>query len=165
MEKENEILSYFSTYSSWLDSLRDIDEALWSGPIAEGKWSISEIIAHIKNWDDHLLLNVIPSVCSGKGMDFPEFYSFNEKASTYAKSAITQTQLLNESITSRELLVQKLSELSTETLHTSTTANGVSHCPHTGTPYSLIYIVNEFTDHDFHHKNQIMQFLNEKSLQ
>ncbi|WP_409292568.1 DinB family protein [Peribacillus sp. SCS-37] len=165
MGKEREIISYFSTYSSWLDTLRGIDETLWSMPVAEGKWAVSEIIAHIKNWDDHLLLNVIPSVCSGMGMDFPEFDSFNENASMYAKSGISQTHLLNESMTSRERLVQKLSELSAETLHTSTTANGVLHCPHTGTPYSLIYIVKEFTDHDIHHKNQITEFLNEKSLQ
>lgn len=43
-------------------------------------------------------------------------------------------------------------------------ANGVTHCPNTGTPYSLIYIVKEFTDHDNHNKRQIIKFLKENNL-
>ncbi|MGF9993226.1 DinB family protein, partial [Bacillus mycoides] len=31
-------------------------------------------------------------------------------------------------------------------------------------PYSLIYIIKEFTDHDNHHKRQIIQFLGENNL-
>lgn len=44
------------------------------------------------------------------------------------------------------------------------TANGVSYCPHTGTPYSLIYIIKEFIEHDNHHKRQIIHFLNENAV-
>ncbi len=31
----------------------------------------------------------------------------------------------------------------------------VELCPHTGTPYSLLYIIQEFIEHDQHHKVQI----------
>jgi len=60
--------------------------------------------------------------------------------------------------------VKELNELPTEALNKSLTANRITHCPHTGTPYSLIYIVKEFTDHDNHHKGQIIQFLKENNL-
>lgn len=36
------------------------------------------------------------------------------------------------------------------------TVNGVENCPHTDTPYSLLYIIYEFIEHDIHHKNQIL---------
>lgn len=162
--KEANIINDFSKYSSWLNSLEDIDETLWYQSIAKGKWSVSEIISHIINWDNYLLNEVIPSVRSEKGMEFPDFDIHNKKASDYAKSGISQAKLLEEAKGTRKLLVKELNELPIEKLNKSLTSNGVTHCPHTGTPYSLIYIVKEFTVHDNHHKDQIIQFIKENSL-
>lgn len=157
MSEVKNIISNFSHYSSWLSTLEEIDETLWFKPIAEGKWSVSEIIAHIMNWDNHLLTEVLPSVQNEKGMDFPDFDTYNKKASNYAKSGISQFELLKEAKDTRELLVKELNEFTTEELNKSLTTNN-------GTPYSLIYIVKEFTDHDSHHKEQIIQFLRENNL-
>ncbi|PEI85216.1 DinB family protein [Bacillus pseudomycoides] len=164
MSEVKNIISNFSHYSSWLSTLEEIDDTLWSKPIAEGKWSVSEIIAHIMNWDNHLLKEVLPSVQNEKGMEFPNFDTHNKKASDYAKSGISQSKLLEEAKNTRELLIKELNEFPIEKLNKSLTANGVTHCPHTGAPYSLIYIVKEFTDHDNHHKGQIIQFLRENNL-
>jgi len=158
------IISNFSHYSSWLSTLEEINETLWSKPIAESKWSVSEIIAHIMNWDNYLLTEIFPSVQNEQGMEFPDFDTYNKKASNYAKSGISQSKLLEEAKDTRELLVKELNELPTEKLKNPLTANGVTHCPNTGTTYSLIYIVKEFTDHDNHHKRQIIQFLKENNL-
>lgn len=164
MSEVKNIISNFSHYSSWLSTLEEINETLWSKPIAEGKWSVSEIIAHIMNWDNYLLTEILPSVQNEKGMEFPDFDTYNKKASSYAKSGISQSKLLEEAKDTRELLVKELNELPTEKLKNSLTANGVTHCPHTGTPYSLIYFVKEFTDHDNHHKRQIIQFLRDNNM-
>lgn len=159
MSEETYMISCFSKYSSWLDQLEGMDETLWSKPIAQGKWSVSEIIAHILSWDNHLLTEIIPSVHNGKGMRFPDFDTHNKKASTYAKSGISKSKLLQEAKSTRELLVKRLYELPNEKLNEPLSANGVTHCPDTGTPYSLIYIVKEFIEHDDHHKRQIVHFL------
>lgn len=164
MSKDRRIISDFSQYSSWLNTLDGIGEALWSKPIEKGKWSISEIIAHIMNWDNHLITEVIPSVQNGKGMEFPDFDIYNKKASNYAKSGISQSKVLEEAKKTREQLANILYGIPTEKLNMSITANGVTHCPNTGTPYSLLHIVKEFIDHDNHHKRQIMQFLKKNSL-
>ena len=161
--KMNEI-SNLSNYSSWLKTLVDLDETLWSKPISKGKWSVSEIIAHITAWDHHILSEVIPSVRKEKGMEYPDFEPFNKKASDYAKSGISQSTLLIEAKDTRELLVKELNEIPAEKLNKSLTSNGVTHCPHTGTPYSLKQIVKEFTDHDHHHKEQIIHFLKKNSF-
>ena len=157
-------ISKLSNYSTWLNTLVDLDETIWFNPIAKGKWSISEIIAHITAWDHHLLSEVLPSVRKEKGMEFPGFDSFNKKASDYAKSGISQSTLLMEAKDTRELLVKELNELPAETLNRSLPSNGAAHCPHTGTPYSLNYIVKEFTEHDHHHKEQIIHFLKKNSF-
>lgn len=116
------------------------------------------------NWDNYLLTEILPSVQNEKGMEFPEFDTYNKKASSYAKSGVLQLKLLEEAKDTRELLVKELNELPTEKLINPLTANGVTHCPHTETPYSLIYIVKEFTDHDNHHKKQIIQLLRANNL-
>ncbi|GAB6439759.1 hypothetical protein CON36_37305 [Bacillus cereus] len=164
MSEENCIISNFKNYASWLSILEDMDNELWSTPINKGKWSVSEIIVHLMNWDKHLLSEVLPSVRNEKGMKFPDFDSYNKKASDYAKSGISQLKLLEEARNTRELLIKELNEMSVETLNKQLTANGATHCPHTGTPYSLIYIIKEFTDHDNHHKRQITEFLKENNL-
>jgi uncharacterized damage-inducible protein DinB len=162
--EEKSIIKAFSNYSSWLHSLENLDENLWSNPITEGKWSVSEIIAHITNWDNHLLSEIIPSVRKGEGMEFPDFDSYNKKASDYAKSGISPSKLLEEAKNTRNLLVKELYEVPTEVLNRPLPSNGVTHCPHTGTPYSLQYIITEFIDHDIHHQRQIIEFLKENNL-
>ncbi|WP_233711122.1 DinB family protein [Lederbergia citrisecunda] len=162
--EQYEIINDFNQFSSWLSTLENIDETLWTEPIATDKWSISEIISHILNWDNHLLSEVLPSVRNENGMDFPDFDAFNKNASEYAKSGISKTKLLKEAKDTRKLLVKELGEMPNENLNKPLTANGVTHCPFTGTPYSLLYIVKEFIDHDNHHKRQITQFLKENNL-
>ncbi|PEL80362.1 hypothetical protein CN558_18070 [Bacillus wiedmannii] len=161
---ENKIIHDFNEYSIWLNTLKGMKEELWMNPISEGKWTIGEIVSHIMNWDECLLTKVLPSVREGQGMEFPDFDTYNKLASNYAKSGISNMRLLEEAKAKRELLVKELRLLHDEKLKKPLTANGVSHCPHTGTPYSLIYIIKEFIEHDNHHKRQVIHFLNENAV-
>ncbi|PEP99434.1 hypothetical protein CN582_03955 [Bacillus wiedmannii] len=161
---ENKIIHDFNEYSIWLNTLKGMKEELWMNPISEGKWTIGEIVSHIMNWDECLLTKVLPSVREGQGMEFPDFDTYNKLASNYAKSGISKMSLLEEAKAKRELLVKELRLLHDEKLKKPLTANGVSHCPHTGTPYSLIYIIKEFIEHDNHHKRQVSHFLNENAV-
>ncbi|PEI62964.1 hypothetical protein COE98_14660 [Bacillus wiedmannii] len=161
---ENKIIHDFNEYSIWLNTLKGMKEELWMNPISEGKWTIGEIVSHIMNWDECLLTKVLPSVREGQGMEFPDFDTYNKLASNYAKSGISKMRLLEEAKAKRELLVKELRLLHDEKLKKPLTANGVSHCPHTGTPYSLIYIIKEFIEHDNHHKRQVSHFLNENAV-
>jgi uncharacterized damage-inducible protein DinB len=164
VSEERRIISTFNEYSTWVSSFEDMDESLWSLPISENKWSVSEIVSHLMNWDKHLLSEILPSVCEGKGMNFPEFDTYNKIASDYVSSGVSQSKLIREAKDTRDLLVNELQEMSVEKLCQPLAANGVSHCPHTGTPYSLMYIIKEFIDHDNHHKEQIMEYIRKNSL-
>ena len=162
MEKEK-IIGEFEQYGSWLTELDTLDESGWRTPISEGKWSVGEVIAHIMKWDQHLM-SIIPAVRKGEGMEFPEFDPFNKEASDYARSGISKSELLHEAKETREQLVCELNNLPSDVLAKPQTANGETHCPYTGSPYSLLYTIKEFTDHDSHHKQQIMRVMKENSL-
>lgn len=53
------------------------------------------------------------------------------------------------------MLIRELYKLPAELLYQTVPSNGETHCPHTGTPYSLLFIITEFTYHDRHHQERI----------
>lgn len=144
----------FVSYTAWLNTLTELDESAWEKSIATDKWSIKAIILHIAHWDNHLLNVIIPAVKNGEGMIFPEFDSFNARA-TQKEKRLSGEKVLQLANTSRSSLVEALQSLRQETLTSQTTANGVTHCPHQGVPYTLAYIVTEFIEHDRHHQQQV----------
>lgn len=149
------ILEDFRSIITWANRLVEVEDTIWLRPIEEGKASPAEIMSHLTNWDRHLITSVIPSVQRGDGAEFPDFDPFNALAYDYAKSGISKNDLLAEFCSRREELYDLLLGVGEDILRRHTTANGVALCPYTGTPYSLLYIIKEFTDHDNHHKAQI----------
>ena len=159
MNDEKTIIERFGHYTAWLDTLKDIEEIRLHHPIAAGKWSAAEIIAHIAKWDVHLREVVLPAVRNGEGMTFPDFEPFNQQASAYATSGLPFAELLTQAKSARLLLVEELEAMPLDRLTMPLTSNGETHCPFTGLPYSLLYTIEEFTQHDHHHQGQVMQFL------
>ncbi|SEJ71725.1 DinB superfamily protein [Bhargavaea ginsengi] len=158
-DRETEkIIREFGAYSDWLFELKSVDPHVLKKPLAEGKWSASEIIAHILKWDEHLSDRVIPAVLEGEGMAFPEFGPFNNRAAAYAEK-VTPGRLITEAGAARNQLVSRLFELPESVLVRPAASNGDSHCPYTGSPYTLIYIIGDFIYHDQHHRQQIDDFL------
>ena len=153
-----QVIKEFASYTEWLDSLEKLSESDWNEQINSEKWSIKQIVLHIAHWDNHLLNVIIPSVKNGEGMIFPDFDSFNARATKRAEK-LTGDAVLKESLSSRRTLVNMLESLSEETLIFKTSANGVSHDPHQGVPYSLHVIIEEFIEHDRHHMKQIESIL------
>lgn len=148
----------YKDFIDWTDTLNHLDDNTWLAPIAEGKATVAEIISHLNNWDDYLIHTIIPAIKNGEGMVFPDFDSFNQKAYEYARSGISKHSLLEKFKQTRIQLIEiMLTEPDVATKNV--TANGVENCPHTGIPYSLLYIIHEFIEHDTHHKNQILSVI------
>ncbi|OXS59876.1 hypothetical protein B1A99_10080 [Cohnella sp. CIP 111063] len=153
-----ETIHRYNEFIEWTDTLRDLDDNIWLTPIAEGKATVAEIISHLQNWDHYLTNTIIPAIKNGEGMVFPDFDSFNQKAYEYARSGVSKESMLDEFKQTRLQLIEiLLTEPDVTAKHV--TANGVENCPHTGTPYSLLYIIHEFIEHDIHHKNQILSVI------
>ncbi|WP_445001715.1 DinB family protein [Exiguobacterium alkaliphilum] len=152
------LIDEFTSYNRWLNSLDDLNEQTWNRTISTDKWSIKAIVLHIAHWDNHLLNVIIPAVKNGEGMIFPEFDSFNARATQKAKR-LSGEKVLQLAKTSRSSLIEGLTSLRHETMTMHTTANGATHCPHQGVPYTLAYIVTEFIEHDRHHQQQVDRVL------
>ncbi len=86
-------------------------------------------------------------------MIFPEFDAYNKLGYEYARNR-SKSLLIHEFTNTRKELSELLIK-SKDIIDRPTTANGVSNSPHSGKPYSLLYIIEEFIEHDEHHKNQI----------
>ncbi|MGG1519427.1 DinB family protein [Paenibacillus oryzisoli] len=155
MSDTQRILEDFKAIIPWVNQLVELDDAAWFKPIAEGKASIAEIISHLENWDRYLITKAIPSAQKGEGIVFPDFDPFNTAAYEYARSGISKSQLVGKFCATRMELYDLLLEIGEEALRKHVAANGVALCPHTGTPYSVLYIIQEFIEHDLHHKKQI----------
>ncbi|CAM3398127.1 DinB family protein [Paenibacillus lupini] len=156
----DETLLQYKEFTSWTDILHDVQISLWLQPIAKGKATIGEIISHLKGWDSYLITTVIPAIKRGEAVFFPDFDSFNEIAYEYARSGISKDNLLNEFRQTRHQLVEILlaeTDITTKYI----TVNGMSNSPSADTPYSLLYIIHEFIEHDNHHKGQILALLNQ----
>ncbi|MNI59941.1 DinB superfamily protein [compost metagenome] len=150
--RNDEMQVIIDTYKNYWVGYHFSDSS-WDCSLSEGKPTIAEIIGHLLYWDLNLITNAFPAVENNEGIVFPEFDSFNQSAYEYARS-VTKDRLLDEFTSTRNELSQLLLN-SSEIICKPTTTNGVSHCPDTGTPYSLIYIIQEFIDHDRHHKAQM----------
>lgn len=60
--------------------LHTYDESLLTGPIAEGKWSIREIIAHMYYWDLFNANEMVPLMEDGASLpEFPDHDSHNRE--------------------------------------------------------------------------------------
>jgi len=153
-----ETIHRYKEFIEWTDTLTDLDDNIWLAPIAEGKATVAEIISHLKNWDNYLINTIIPAIKNGEGMVFPNFDSFNQKAYEYARSGISKNSLLDEFKQTRIQLIE-IMQAESDVATKNVTANGVESCPHTGTPYSLLYIIYELIEHDIHHKNQILSVI------
>lgn len=152
----NGTIQEYEQFGVWAQTLHQWSDEAWHTPFQAGKASTAEIIAHVRQWDRYLIHVIVPSIRKGEGMVFPDFDAYNKEAYQYANSGVTKEQLLQQFTRDRMELIGILKSMTTDELLREVSANDVTHCPHTGTPYSLFYIIQEFIEHDAHHKKQIV---------
>lgn len=58
MSRKENLINNLKHYADWLEILEEIEDEKWITPIAEGKWSVSEIVSHIMFWDQHILSEI-----------------------------------------------------------------------------------------------------------
>lgn len=79
--KPNKTLSKFSELLIWLENLKGLgSNDLWLQPIAEGKWSIREILTHMMNWDKNSHEMMVPNFTEGASLFFVDIEEHNKEA-------------------------------------------------------------------------------------
>lgn len=49
------VIKHYQHSIEWVQSLTELTDKEWHSTIADGKWSIAEIIAHFVPWDEFIL--------------------------------------------------------------------------------------------------------------
>ncbi|WP_084782126.1 DinB family protein [Bacillus niameyensis] len=152
MQNKEQLLDEFSGLIPYVQSMRELDEKMWATPIAEGKWTPKDMIAHIMLWDKYFLEEAIQRITSqqpltAKHLDFDEF---NKKAVEYAKNKTVQ-EIIGETVHYRNELLRQLESISDEDFTKE-------HIDGEGNPFSAYYYLIGFIPHDAHHIEQLKVF-------
>ncbi|MDZ5473021.1 DinB family protein [Bacillus sp. 31A1R] len=158
----NQLLSEFQNLNTFIERLKGLDETKLEQPLSEGKWSIKEVVAHLYRWDVFLLETALATAKVDKRVDFPSHSEYNFDSEKFSKT-ISLEELLQMTIDKRNQLIDELMKV--ENLEEPILVQGTTHCPHTGTRYSLHYLIREFVDHDVQHIKQMEEFLGKSILQ
>ncbi|WP_053436662.1 DinB family protein [Sporosarcina globispora] len=147
--KKQDIIAHYESYSVWLESLKELGQEIWLKPVSAGKWSVAAVVAHLLFWDRYSLNERFPFFKEGAVLaNYPDFQSVNDAAGKYAEKH-TQLEIIEELLSARRQFLRMLEGMSEEKLDT---AFNIGRHALTVRDYFA-----DFTDHDIHHKKQIMQ--------
>ncbi|GAE29622.1 DinB family protein [Halalkalibacter hemicellulosilyticus] len=117
-------------------------------PIAKGKWSTKEVIAHMYYWDEYILKQMVPNLADGARLQaFPDHDEHNEKGLELVKD-YTAEQVIDLFLETREKLVREL----------ETVDDRIRFMIGAGKRrFSIESFVTIFVKHDAHHLKQIQK--------
>ncbi|WP_027964118.1 DinB family protein [Halalkalibacillus halophilus] len=114
----SEIITQFEQTADDILALKGHTEAALTEPIAEGKWSAREIIAHMQYWDQYNLEHIVPHMKQGKELpSFPDHDAQNEEAILFIKDDSMEA-LFEKFVTTRRDLVEHLRAVDPEVTFT-----------------------------------------------
>ncbi|MFS0722378.1 DinB family protein [Paenibacillus sp. 1P07SE] len=152
-KSSDEMVEEYKSFIHFVEDLRSISEANWNRPLAEGKWTLKDVISHIMLWDQYFYDEGIKKIklaepVTVKHLDFNEF---NANAVQYAKTQ-TKNEILDQCIHNRKQIIDAISGLAEEE-YTKAYKDGEKK------KFSIRGFLRGFIPHDRHHKKQIETFI------
>jgi uncharacterized damage-inducible protein DinB len=153
LDDKNSLIEDFATIIPFVESLCSLDDEKWVTPLAEGKWTTRDVIAHIMLWDKYFLENAIAKITGGQEITVEnlDFNEFNQQAVEFAKSK-TKQEIIELTIQYRNEILNQLQQLTDEEF------TKVHHFGENN-QLSTHHFVEDFIQHDQHHIRQIDAFL------
>ncbi|OOC62154.1 DinB family protein [Paenibacillus ihbetae] len=139
-------------YGEWIDRVKELaerDETLWSTPVAEGKWTVREVVCHIFRWDEYFFTEAIEKIARGEDptSEHLDYDEFNENARHYAKACTTEA-LVRQTIAARERLIEAI-RVMPENVYEGEYTDKDGH------PFKVAQFMKDFIWHDNHHLRQL----------
>ncbi|MDR7074933.1 DinB family protein [Fictibacillus barbaricus] len=154
----NKVIMNYQYFTNWLESLKTMPEEYWLVPIKEGKWSVGEIISHIKAWDHFVWEERVRYFVSGTELPKKNFdpEEINKKAAEQARIGNSKNKLIDDVIECRNKVAKKLEEVPASIWEIKIEL---------GKGFvSLSEYIEGLVEHDLHHQAQIEQFLLHKGI-
>ncbi len=154
MVDPEDLISHLKGYTGFLAELGRVPEEVLLSPMAVGKWSAQEAVAHIMAWDANLLQTAIVPLEAGKNpyvADEADFQAFNERAATLGRQ-LSKHQLLDRAAHARRQLLEHLKRLPSEAFQTRQQGGRIDSD-------LAEFLERNFVSHDKHHIEQIRAYL------
>lgn len=153
MSNTVEMIEKFNSFIPYVVTLNDLDENHWNSPIAEGKWSLKDVICHIMLWDKYFYEEAIEKMKQKRPLTLQHlnFDEFNANARGYSKTQ-TKEEIVQQFVNYRTKIIQDISGLSEED-YIQEYLDGDNHA------FSIQEYLIGFVPHDEHHKQQIENYL------
>jgi uncharacterized damage-inducible protein DinB len=151
MNNRSDLLNQFKEWNGFVLEIIDLD---WKTPIAEGKWTIHDVVSHILLWDKYFYESTIEPIAYDKAITLQliDFDQFNNDAVTYGKTK-TKDELIELTVKYRNLILDCISSLE-EGKYSGKYVDG---------RFSFESYLKDFISHDLHHMMQIKE-LNKKMM-
>jgi hypothetical protein len=153
MRNPQELVSCMQNFIGFVTGLGDVQARVLLAPMADGKWSVQEVIAHILAYDETFLQSVVLPIENGNQPHIPDEadnQSFNERAAALGRN-LTKAQLLERAINARRQLVDHLKRL-------PSAAFSVKHQRQTENNLAEL-LDKDFVSHDRIHIEQVQRYL------
>ncbi len=138
-------------FCGFLAGLGDVQAEVLLAPMAEGKWSVQEAIAHIMVYDESFLQSAVLPIEAGRQphiADEADNQSFNERAAALGR-ILTKAQVLERATHARRQLVDHLRRLPAEAFQTKPAGRA-----------DLAELLDrDFVSHDRDHIEQMQRYL------
>lgn len=142
---------HFENSVEWVKNLDNLTEEQWRTSIAEGKWTIAEIIGHFPAWDQFILDNRLPYLFNDHALPKgPEVNALNHQSSLETK-AKTKQEIFSKYITVRRSLIIAINNIADELWENKIKIGQ--------TTLTLTDYLQGFVEHDEHHFKQIQEVL------
>lgn len=152
IESKDQLLEQFSEWISHVKMLEEYREDVWNQEIAEGKWSLRELVSHMMLWDKYFFETAIEKIYKEETLTLQhqEYNVFNDTAMDYGKRTSIK-DLGEQSIYIREQIIQHIRKLPEEIY--------LASYMDSGEPFHIPQYLKDFIWHDQHHMSQVDDFI------
>jgi uncharacterized damage-inducible protein DinB len=153
MTNRAQLVDEFAHLITFVNTLRQLDDSVWTTPIAQGKWSTRDVVAHIMLWDKYFLEEAIAPIAARQPLTLHhlDYDEFNRKAVEYAGTK-DKMAIIDLTIRYRSEILEHVRQLTDEEW-------AEVHLDGDGHPFAFDHYVPDFIAHDEHHMKQLQAFL------
>ncbi|PRO40061.1 DinB family protein [Bacillus sp. LLTC93] len=145
------VIDHYEHTLEWVQSLAEVTEEEWRSAIADGKWSIAEIIAHFVPWDEFILHDRLKEFWNDQALcKAPEVHEMNRQSAERAKHE-ERSETIGRFIAVRTELLREMKKIEASRWTTPFLIGQ--------TELTLSSYFQGLIKHDLHHMKQVKQAL------
>jgi len=146
---KQELLNHHKNVKNFIMSLNQLTDQEWQSPIAEGKWSIAEIVFHFIPWDLFIIESRLPFFRSNESLpSAPNVEKLNKTSAEKARLT-SKEDTIKYFIETRTLLKNQIESLTDNECEIEIVLGTKK--------ITIIDYLSGMVEHDLHHISQVKE--------